>query len=82
MIQWTKGGMEGSGGKKTVKSNITDSRVSTTWHPMSRIQSKITSHTKKWDSFSKKDNPQNPNLEDPDVRIVHKDVKTQRNKRK
>ena len=49
---------------------------------MSRIQSKITPHTKKWDSFSKKDNPQNSNLEDPDVRIVHKDVKTQRNKRK
>ena len=36
----------------------------------------------KCNSFSKKDNPQNPNLEDPDVRIVHKDVKIQRNKGK
>ena len=36
----------------------------------------------KWDSFSKKDNPQNLNLDDPNVRIVDKDVKTQRQKRK
>ena len=51
----------------------------------SNVQNTIQNHSTykemgKCDSFSKKDNPQNPNLEDPDVRIVHKDVKIQRNK--
>ena len=53
----------------------------------SNVQNTIQNHSTykemgKCDSFSKKDTPQNPNLEDPDVRIVHKDVKIQRNKRK